>query len=141
MPTLLLYLPGSGADFLWVSALQSTLVAIGFITGLQFIVEEVLLFGVLVIVKHRMPAYSIDSSSAPDPVGEFSSYGAENRTTTTQPELSRGPLRRATHGIRFDRHRRGYRPIGRSVPVVAEALLLGTVITSFTTHSTRRCAF
>lgn len=42
-------------DFLWVSALQGTLVAIGFISGLQFIVEEVLLFGVLVVVKHRLP--------------------------------------------------------------------------------------
>lgn len=42
-------------DFLWVSVLQGALVATGFITGLQFVVEEVLLFAVLVIVKHRLP--------------------------------------------------------------------------------------
>lgn len=42
-------------DFLWVSLLQGALVATGFITGLQFAVEEVLLFAVLVIVKHRLP--------------------------------------------------------------------------------------
>ena len=42
-------------DFVWVSALQGSLVAAGFISGLQFAVEEVLLFGVLVLVKHRMP--------------------------------------------------------------------------------------
>ncbi len=43
-------------DFVWVSALQGSLVAAGFITGLQFAVEEVLLFGVLVLVKHRLPS-------------------------------------------------------------------------------------
>lgn len=42
-------------DFVWVSAIQGMLVAAGFITGLQFMVEEVLLFGVLVLVKHRLP--------------------------------------------------------------------------------------
>ena len=42
-------------DFVWVSALQGMLVATGFLTGLQFVVEEVLLFGVLVLVKHRLP--------------------------------------------------------------------------------------
>jgi hypothetical protein len=29
-------------------------VAVGFISGLQFAVEEILLFGILVLVKHRM---------------------------------------------------------------------------------------
>ena len=43
-------------DFVWVSAIQALLVAAGFISGLQFAVEEVLLFGVLVLVKHRLPS-------------------------------------------------------------------------------------
>ena len=43
-------------DFVWVSAIQGTLVAAGFISGLQFAVEEVLLFGILVLVKHRLPS-------------------------------------------------------------------------------------
>ncbi len=42
-------------DFVWVSGIQGILVAMGFINGLQFAVEEVLLFGVLVLVKHRLP--------------------------------------------------------------------------------------
>jgi hypothetical protein len=41
-------------DFVWVSAIQGLLVAAGFISGLQFAVEEILLFGILVLVKHRM---------------------------------------------------------------------------------------
>lgn len=43
-------------DFVWVSGIQGALVAAGFISGLQFAVEEVLLFGVLVLVKHRLPS-------------------------------------------------------------------------------------
>ena len=43
-------------DFVWVSAIQGSLVAAGFISGLQFAVEEVLLFGVLVLVKNRLPS-------------------------------------------------------------------------------------
>lgn len=43
-------------DFVWVSAVQGSLVAVGFIGGLQFAVEEVLLFSVLVLVKHRLPS-------------------------------------------------------------------------------------
>ena len=43
-------------DFVWVSGIQGSLVAAGFISGLQFAVEEVLLFGILVLVKHRLPA-------------------------------------------------------------------------------------
>jgi len=43
-------------DFVWVSAIQGALVAAGFIGGVQFAVEEVLLFAVLVIVKHRLPS-------------------------------------------------------------------------------------
>lgn len=41
-------------DFVWVSGIQGSLVAAGVISGLQFAVEEVLLFGVLVLVKHRL---------------------------------------------------------------------------------------
>lgn len=43
-------------DFVWVSALQGSMVAAGFLSGLQFVVEEILLFGVLVLVKHRLPS-------------------------------------------------------------------------------------
>lgn len=43
-------------DFAWVSVIQGALVAVGFIGGLQFAVEEILLFGVLVLVKHRLPS-------------------------------------------------------------------------------------
>lgn len=43
-------------DFVWVSVIQGSLVAAGFISGLQFAVEEVLLFGILVLVKHRLPS-------------------------------------------------------------------------------------
>ena len=43
-------------DFVWVSAVQGSLVAAGFISGLQFAVEELLLFGILVVVKHRLPS-------------------------------------------------------------------------------------
>lgn len=42
-------------DFVWVSGIQGALVAVGFIGGLQFAVEELLLFSVLVLVKHRLP--------------------------------------------------------------------------------------
>lgn len=43
-------------DFVWVSGIQGLLVAVGLLGGLQFAVEEVLLFGVLVLVKHRLPS-------------------------------------------------------------------------------------
>jgi hypothetical protein len=46
-------------DFVWVSGIQGSLVAVGFLSGFQFLVEEVLLFGVLVLVKHRM-AWAFD---------------------------------------------------------------------------------
>ena len=42
-------------DFIWVSLVLMALVPTGFISGTQFVVEEVLLFGVLVLVKHRLP--------------------------------------------------------------------------------------
>lgn len=42
-------------DFVWVSGIQGSLVAVGFLSGVQFAVEELLLFGVLVLVKHRLP--------------------------------------------------------------------------------------
>lgn len=43
-------------DFVWASGIQGALVAIGVLGGLQFLVEEVFLFGVLVLVKHRLPS-------------------------------------------------------------------------------------
>lgn len=43
-------------DFVWVSGIQAALIAVGFISGVQFAIEEILLFGVLVIVKHRLPS-------------------------------------------------------------------------------------
>lgn len=41
-------------DFLWASGVQAFLVAVGLITGLTFVLEEVLLFAALVVVKHRI---------------------------------------------------------------------------------------
>ena len=43
-------------DFVWVSGVQALFVAVGFISSLQFAVEEVLLFGILVLVRHRLPS-------------------------------------------------------------------------------------
>lgn len=43
-------------DFVWASGIQGALVAVGLIGGVQFVVEELLLFGVLVLVKHRLPS-------------------------------------------------------------------------------------
>ena len=43
-------------DFVWVSVVLLALVPTGFISGVQFAVEELLLFGVLVLVKHRLPS-------------------------------------------------------------------------------------
>lgn len=43
-------------DFVWASGIQGALVAAGLIGGVQFVVEELLLFGVLVLVKHRLPS-------------------------------------------------------------------------------------
>ena len=42
-------------DFVLVTGVLGVLVTAGFISGLQFAVEEVLIFGVLVLVKHRFP--------------------------------------------------------------------------------------
>ena len=42
-------------DFVWVSLVLLVLVPTGFISGTQFVVEKLLLFGVLVLVKHRLP--------------------------------------------------------------------------------------
>jgi hypothetical protein len=41
-------------DFLWASGVQASLVAFGLISGLTFLLEELLLFAVLVLVKHRV---------------------------------------------------------------------------------------
>lgn len=42
-------------DFLWVSVVQVIVNVVFELGGLIFIVEEVLLFVVLVVVKHRFP--------------------------------------------------------------------------------------
>ena len=41
-------------DFLWASGVQAVLVATGLLGGWAFALEEVLLFAVLVLVKHRV---------------------------------------------------------------------------------------
>ena len=41
-------------DFIWVSFVQVALLAFGAISGLFFVIEEVLLFFVLIIIKHRL---------------------------------------------------------------------------------------
>jgi hypothetical protein len=43
-------------DFFWVSLVQVGLLAAGVIDGLFFVVEEFLLFFVLIGTKHRLPA-------------------------------------------------------------------------------------
>jgi len=43
-------------DFLWVSVVQTIVWFFGGISGWFFVVDEVLLFIVLVIVKHRVPS-------------------------------------------------------------------------------------
>jgi len=42
-------------DFFWVSLVQLSMWVLGAISGYMFVVEEILLFIVLVIVKHRIP--------------------------------------------------------------------------------------
>jgi hypothetical protein len=42
-------------DFLWVSVVQALVVVVFQLGALFFIVEEILLFTVLVFVKHRFP--------------------------------------------------------------------------------------
>ncbi len=42
-------------DFIWVSAVQLALLAAGVIDGWFFVAEEVLLFFVLIGIKHRLP--------------------------------------------------------------------------------------
>ena len=42
-------------DFLWVSVVQALVVVVFQLGALFFIVEEILLFVVLVFVKHRFP--------------------------------------------------------------------------------------
>ena len=43
-------------DFLWVSVVQTIVWLLGGIDGWFFVIDEILLFLVLVIVKHRLPA-------------------------------------------------------------------------------------
>ena len=43
-------------DFLWVSAVQVLLLATGAISGVFFVIEELLLFFVLIAIKHRLPS-------------------------------------------------------------------------------------
>ena len=42
-------------DFLWASGVQAVVASAFRLGGLFFLVEEVLLFSVLVLVKHRIP--------------------------------------------------------------------------------------
>jgi len=41
-------------DFLWASAVQAVIALIGGMSGWTFVLDEVLLFAVLVLVKHRI---------------------------------------------------------------------------------------
>jgi len=41
-------------DFAWVSGVQVALFLIGGIDGLFFVIDEILLFAVLVLIKHRI---------------------------------------------------------------------------------------
>ncbi len=43
-------------DFLWASAVQSVIVLVGGMSAWTFVIDEVLLFTVLVLVKHRIRA-------------------------------------------------------------------------------------
>ena len=43
-------------DFFWVSVVQTVVWLLGGIDGLFFVIDECLLFFVLIIVKHRVPA-------------------------------------------------------------------------------------
>ena len=42
-------------DFVWVSVVQAIVVVLFSLGGIVFLVEEILLFAVLVFVKHRIP--------------------------------------------------------------------------------------
>lgn len=42
-------------DFMWVSVVQTLVWILGGIDGWFFVIDEILLFVVLVIVKHRVP--------------------------------------------------------------------------------------
>jgi hypothetical protein len=42
-------------DFLWVSLVQTIVWLLGGIDGWFFVIDEILLFLVLVVVKHRVP--------------------------------------------------------------------------------------
>lgn len=42
-------------DFVWVSGIQGMVVLAGGLSGFFFVAEEILLFGALVLVKHRVP--------------------------------------------------------------------------------------
>ena len=42
-------------DFLWASSVAGAVAAVGGLSGFWFAVEEVLLFVVLVFVRHRLP--------------------------------------------------------------------------------------
>ncbi len=42
-------------DFLWVTLVQSIIWLLGGINGWFFVIDEILLFFVLIIIKHRLP--------------------------------------------------------------------------------------
>ncbi len=50
------YLPDQLYDFFWVSVVQTVVWLLGGIDGLFYVIDECLLFFVLIFVKHRVPA-------------------------------------------------------------------------------------
>ena len=42
-------------DFVWVSAVQAVVAVVFGLGGLFFLIEEILLFAVLIFVRHRIP--------------------------------------------------------------------------------------
>ena len=42
-------------DFLWVSGVQALVAVVFHLGGMVFLVQEILLFLVLIVVKHRLP--------------------------------------------------------------------------------------
>jgi hypothetical protein len=49
-------------DFLWVSLVQTIVWIFGGISGWLFVLDEILLFFVLIVVKHRVPTPWEDQS-------------------------------------------------------------------------------
>jgi len=43
-------------DFIWASGIRGALAAVGLLSGVQVLVEEILVCGALVLVEHRLPS-------------------------------------------------------------------------------------